>query len=59
MEVVNLMDCLERYKTKTKLRGLSPQANYTDRATAAVGEVMPTFAGRECYVVRATGPHRR
>jgi hypothetical protein len=33
-------------KTKTKLRGLSPQANYTDRATAAVVEVVPTFAGR-------------
>jgi hypothetical protein len=31
---------------KTKLRGLSPQANYTDRATAAVGEVVPTFADR-------------
>jgi hypothetical protein len=30
----------------TKLRGLSPQTNYTDRATAAVGEVMPTFADR-------------
>jgi hypothetical protein len=28
---------------KTKLRGLSPQADYTDRATAAVGEVVPTF----------------
>jgi hypothetical protein len=37
-----------------KLRGLSPQANYTDRATAAVGEVVPTFAGRGCYVVSAT-----
>jgi hypothetical protein len=33
-------------KTETKLRGLSPQAPYTDRATAAVGEVVPTFAGR-------------
>jgi hypothetical protein len=33
-------------KKTTKLRGLSPQANYTDRATAAVGEVVPTFAGR-------------
>jgi hypothetical protein len=32
--------------TPTKLRGLSPQANYTDRATAAVGEVVPTFADR-------------
>jgi hypothetical protein len=31
---------------KTKLRGLSLQANYTDRATAGVGEVVPTFAGR-------------
>jgi hypothetical protein len=31
---------------KKKLCGLSPQANYTDRATAAVGEVVPTFAGR-------------
>jgi hypothetical protein len=36
------------------LRGLSPQANYIDRATAAVGEVVPTFAGRGCYVVSAT-----
>jgi hypothetical protein len=33
-------------KKKTKLRGLTPQANYTDRATAAVGEVVPTFADR-------------
>jgi hypothetical protein len=41
---------------KKKLRGLSPQANYTDRATAAVGEVVPAFAGRGCYVVSATDP---
>jgi hypothetical protein len=46
-------------KTKTKLRGLSPQANYTDRATATVGEVVPTFGGRGCYVVRATDSHGR
>jgi hypothetical protein len=46
------------YKLK-KLRGLSPQANYTDRATAAVGEVVPTFAGRGCYVVSATDSHGR
>jgi hypothetical protein len=46
-------------KTKTKLRGLSPQANYTDRATAAVGEVVPTFVGRGCYVVSATDSHGR
>jgi hypothetical protein len=43
----------------SKLRGLSPQAKYTDRATAAVGEVVPTFAGRGCCVVSATGPHGR
>jgi hypothetical protein len=30
---------------KTKLRGLSPRANYTDRATAAVGEVSANFCG--------------
>jgi hypothetical protein len=43
--------------TKTKLLGLSPQANYTDRVTSAVGEVVPTFAGRGCYVVSATDSH--
>jgi hypothetical protein len=42
-----------------KLRGLSPQAKYTDRATAAVGEVVPIFAGRGCYVVSATDSHGR
>jgi hypothetical protein len=46
-------------QTKTKLRGLSPQANYTDRATAAVDEVVPTFADRGCYVVSATDSHGR
>jgi hypothetical protein len=44
---------------RKKLRGLSPQANYTDRATAAVGEVVPTFADRGCCVVSAKGPHGR
>jgi hypothetical protein len=34
------------YYIYTILRGLSPQANYTDQAIAAVGEVVPTFAGR-------------
>jgi hypothetical protein len=46
-------------RLKKKLRGLSPQANYTDRATAAVGEVVPTFAGRGCYVVSPTDSHGR
>jgi hypothetical protein len=40
-----------------KLRGLSPQANYTDRATAAVREVVQTFVVRGCYVVSATDSH--
>jgi hypothetical protein len=44
---------------KLKLHGLSPQANYTYRETAAVGEVVPTFAGRGCYVVSATDSHGR
>jgi hypothetical protein len=46
-------------KKKKKLRGLSPQTNYTDRATAAVDEVVPTFAGRGYYVVSATDSHDR
>ena len=29
----------------SKLRGLSPHANYTDRAAAAVGEVSANFCG--------------
>jgi hypothetical protein len=46
--------CTLKLEEVLKLRGLSPQANYTDRATAAVGEVVPTFAGRGCYVVIPT-----
>jgi UDP-3-O-[3-hydroxymyristoyl] glucosamine N-acyltransferase len=30
-------------KLKAKLHGLTPRANYTDRATAAVGEVCANF----------------
>jgi hypothetical protein len=48
---------VKKNKLKTKLRGLSPQANYTDRATAAVGEVVPTFVGRGCYVDSVTDSH--
>jgi hypothetical protein len=33
-------------KTKTKLRGFSPQANYTDRATAAWGLVVRVYGYR-------------
>jgi hypothetical protein len=31
--------------SKQKLRGLSPQANYTDRGTQLVGEVSTNFCG--------------
>jgi hypothetical protein len=41
----------------TKLRGLSPRANYTDRATAACRRSKcQLFAGRGCSVVGATDP---
>jgi hypothetical protein len=42
-----------------KLRRLSPQANYTARATAAVGEVVRLLRIEGCCVVSATGPHGR
>jgi hypothetical protein len=43
---------VEEPSTETKLCGFSPQANYTDRATAAVS----TLADRGCRVVRAMDP---
>jgi hypothetical protein len=39
---------------KTKLRGLSPRANYTDRRLSA--KLVPTFADKECHVVSVTDP---
>jgi hypothetical protein len=42
-----------------KLRGFGPLANYTDRATALVGEVVPTFADRGCCVVSTADPSGR
>jgi hypothetical protein len=33
------------YKLETKLRGFSPQANYTDRETAAFGKSNANFCG--------------
>jgi hypothetical protein len=47
-------------RTKTKLPGHSPQANYTDQATAALlAKLVPTFAGRGCCVVSAANSHGR
>jgi hypothetical protein len=39
---------------QTDQRGLSPQANYTDRA-----KLVPTFADSGCRVVSTTDPHDR
>jgi hypothetical protein len=46
---------LLRHTKKTKLRGFSPQANYTDRAIAACRQrLVPTLADRGCRVISAT-----
>jgi hypothetical protein len=47
-------------KTKTKLHGLSPQANYTDRATAACRRSdCQLFADRGCHMVSVTDLYGR
>jgi hypothetical protein len=47
-------------RSKLKLHGLSPRANYTDRATAAcLRSDWPTFADRGCHVVSVTDPYGR
>jgi hypothetical protein len=43
-----------------KLHGLSPRANYTDRATAACRRShCQLFADRRCHVVNVTDPYGR
>jgi hypothetical protein len=45
---------------KKKLHGLSPRANYTDRATAACQRSWcQLFADRGCHVVSVTNPYGR
>jgi hypothetical protein len=45
---------------KTKLHGLSPRANYTDRATVACRQCdCQLFADRGCHVVSVTDPYGR
>jgi hypothetical protein len=47
-------------KLKKKLHGLSPRANYTDRATAACRRSdCQLFADRGCHVVSVTDPYGR
>jgi hypothetical protein len=51
--------CCSHKNTLKKLRGLSPQANYTERPPL-VGEVSVNFfADRGCRVVSAMDPHGR
>jgi 5-bromo-4-chloroindolyl phosphate hydrolysis protein len=45
-ELSNLIALAKMMKQKKKLRDFSPQANYTDRATAACRRsLVPTFCG--------------
>jgi hypothetical protein len=46
------------FKLKTKLRGLSPQANYTDLLSdrRLSAKLVPTLADRGCRVVSTTIP---
>jgi hypothetical protein len=46
-------------KLKTKLHGLSPGANYTDRATAACRRSDCQLLRRGCHVVSVTDPYGR
>jgi hypothetical protein len=45
------------YTKKTKLHGLSPRANYTNRACRR--KLVPTFAKRGYHVVSVTDPYSR
>jgi hypothetical protein len=57
------MQNFETLAEAKKLRGLSPQANYTERYRPSdrrmSAKLVPTFAERGCRVVSATDPHGR
>jgi hypothetical protein len=57
--VVNAIVLLQRSCWYRHSVVLVRKRTITDRATAAVDEVVPTFAGRGCYVVSATDSHGR
>jgi hypothetical protein len=58
--VCSVKFCLLKLKKKIKLRGLSPRANYTDRATAVCQtKLVSNFAARGCHVVSVTNPYGR
>jgi hypothetical protein len=47
-------------KLKTKLHGLSPQANYANRLSdrRLLAKLVPTLADRQCHVVSTTIPQQ-
>jgi hypothetical protein len=63
MDRFNLTSCyseVQNVNTKKKLHGLSPRANYTDRATVACRRSdCQFFADRGCHVVSVTDPNGR
>jgi hypothetical protein len=65
--ITNNMVCIYKHMSSIytvyinikKLHGLSPRANYTDRATTACRRSdWQTFADKECHVVSVTNPYR-
>jgi hypothetical protein len=55
---IPVRESLVAFKIIFLLRCLSPQANYTDRATAALSaKLVPTSADRGCHVVSLTEPY--
>ena len=58
--VINTNVVASYNNNKKKLRGLSPRANYTDRAAAAGRRSLCQLLRVEgCHVVSATDPHGR
>jgi hypothetical protein len=52
-----IRECSNKQNKKTKkLRGPSPRANYTDRATRLSAKLVPTFVDRGCHVISVTDP---
>jgi hypothetical protein len=62
MQFQSFLDLLDHLNAvlRITLRGLSPQANYTDRLSdrRLSAKLMPTLADRGCRVVSATIPQQ-
>jgi hypothetical protein len=60
MVVAPSLNNTDYYSSNNKLHGLSPRANYTDRATAASRRSdCQLFADKGCHVVIVTDPYGR